>query len=67
MKVFCEIFKNEELLSKFMLIDNVDEMYEFCSSLRKGYSKAEFENFLTKLADECTLCAQSLGKRALND
>ncbi len=66
-KVFCEIFKNEELLSKFMLIDNVDEMYEFCSSLRKGYSKAEFENFLTKLADECTLCAQSLGKRALND
>lgn len=67
MKVFCEIFNNEELLSKFMLIDNANEMYEFCLGLKKGYSKAEFESFLMNLADECMLCTSGLRKRSLSD
>lgn len=65
-KVFCEILNNEELLSKFMLIDDVNEMYEFCSNIGKGYSKAEFENFLMKLADDCLICTQALRKEHLS-
>lgn len=66
-KVFYEILSSEELLPEFMLIDDVDEMYEFCLNIRKGYSKAEFEDFLMQLADECLLCTQGLGKKALSD
>ena len=66
-KVFYEILSSEELLPEFMLIDDVDEMYEFCLNIRKGYSKAEFEDFLMQLADECLLCTQGLGKEALSD
>lgn len=66
-EVFYEILSSKDLLSKFMLIDDVDEMYEFCSSIKKGYSKTEFENFLMQLADECLLCTQNLGRKALSD
>ena len=52
-EVFNKIFSNGNLLSKFMLIDDADELYEFCLDIEKGYSKAEFEDYLMKLADEC--------------
>lgn len=60
-EVFQEIFSSKDLLSKFMLIDDVDELYEFCSNIKKGYSKAEFEDFLMELADECLFQTQSIG------
>lgn len=52
-EVFNKIFSDGNLLSKFMLIDDADELYEFCLDIEKGYSKAEFEDYLMKLADEC--------------
>ena len=33
-EVFQEIFSSKDLLSKFMLIDDVDELYEFCSNIK---------------------------------
>ena len=59
-EIFNEIFSSKELLSKFMCIDDADELYKFCLSIRKGYSQAEFENFLMQLADECLLQTESL-------
>lgn len=66
-EVFFKILDDKELLSKFMVIDDVDEMYEFCLSVKSGYSKTEFENFLMQLADEGLFCAKSLGKETLDD
>ena len=60
-EVFQEIFSSKDLLSKFMLIDDVDELYDFCSSIKEGYSKAEFEDFLMELADECLFQTQLIG------
>ena len=59
-EVFQEIFSSKDLLSKFMLIDDVDELYEFCLNIKEGYSKAEFEDFLMELADECLFQTQSI-------
>lgn len=59
-EVFNEIFSSKDLLSKFMLIDDADELYEFCLSIKNGYSKTEFENFLMQLADECLFQTKSI-------
>lgn len=50
-----------------MLIDDINDMYEFCLNIGKGYSKAEFKNFLMQLADECLVCTKSFEKKALSD
>lgn len=63
-KAFSEIFSSKDLLSKFMLIDDADELYEFCSNIKNGYSKDEFEKFLMELADECLFQTESIGNES---
>lgn len=63
-KAFSEIFSSKDLLSKFMLIDDADELYEFCLNIKNGYSKDEFENFLMELADECLFQTESIGNES---
>ena len=48
-EVFAEIFENEELAKKFMQIDDLEEMYRFCLSIKGGYTRQEFEIFLESL------------------
>ena len=59
-EVFNKIFSSRDLLSKFMLIDDADELYKFCLDIEKGYSKAEFEDYLMKLADECLFQTETI-------
>ena len=42
-----EILKNPDLLEKFAKSDEIDEMYRLCLSVRTGYTKDEFCDFLT--------------------
>ncbi len=48
-EVFAEIFEDKELIKKFMQIDDLEEMYRFCLSIKGGYTRREFEIFLESL------------------
>ncbi len=41
-----EVLKNPDLLKKFAKSDEIDEMYRLCLSVRTGYTKDEFCDFL---------------------
>ncbi len=51
--VFLEIFGNERLISKFIEIDDIDEMYQFCLKIKGGYTRNEFVDFLSEYAEFC--------------
>lgn len=45
------ILESKELLPKFMQLDDIDELYEFCISVKGGYTDIEFCEYLESFAD----------------
>lgn len=52
-EVFLEVFGNEKLISEFIKIDDIDEMYQFCLNVKAGYTREEFVDFLSEYAELC--------------
>lgn len=52
-EVFAEIFDSEELILNFSKIDDIEEMYRFCLSVKGGYTREEFNIFLESLIRVC--------------
>ena len=50
-ELFGRIFSSEELMKKFASINEIDELYKFCLSIKGGYTEEEFNNFIMELLE----------------
>lgn len=48
-ELFSRIFSTEELMREFAKIDDLEELYKFSISVKGGYTKEEFYNFIYEL------------------
>lgn len=50
-ELFGRILSSEELMKKFASINEIDELYKFCLSIKGGYTEEEFNNFIMELLE----------------
>lgn len=55
-----QVLNDDQLLKKFMNIDDIEEIYKFCLEVKGGYTFSEFINYLSELSDECNVLSDNL-------
>lgn len=55
-----EILKNDELMEKLLLIDNIDDLYDFFISQKSGYTKNDLVKHFVQIAKENMVSEESL-------
>lgn len=50
-ELFSRVFSSEDLIKKFTEIDDLEDLYKFCLSIKGGYTQDEFYAFIMELIE----------------